>query len=71
MITKVMSVNENMVVVSFDNRADMVVTSDNGSAWDIADRLLSPRHDMTRTQYFAILEAEDEVTEIVAVEFAA
>ena len=71
MITKVVQLSENKVVVSFDNRADVVVTSDNGSAWELADRLLSPRHDMTRTQYFAILEAEDEVTEVIAVEFAA
>lgn len=70
MITRINKVNDNLVVVSFDNRGDLLVTSDNGSAWDIADKLLSPRYDMTYTAYSAMLEMEDEVTEIIAVEWA-
>lgn len=65
MITSVNIVNENLVVVKYDNREPMSITSDNGSAVHLMEGLLSPRWDMNYSQFLEVMEMEDDITEVV------
>jgi len=71
MITEINKINDNKVVVSFDNREDLIIVSDDGKAWSIFEELLSPRWDMTYTEFQNVLAMEDEITEIIPVEYVA
>lgn len=71
MILLVQTVSQDRVVVYFDNRAPFEVNTDDGTAELVADRLLSPRGDMTRSEYLRITAMEDEVTQIVSLGDAA
>lgn len=62
MILKLEHVNENLVIVHYDNRPQLSIVSDNGSAASIADTLLSPRWDMTYSEWLRVVEGEHEVT---------
>jgi len=68
MITLVQAKSQDCIVVYFDNRSPITVTSDNGTAKLLVDKLLSPRGDMTLSEYQRIMEMEDEITEIVSIE---
>ncbi len=66
MITQVLKVHENKVVIKFDDRADFVIETDNGYAWHLAEHLLSPKINMTYSEYMHVVETCEEVTEEVA-----
>lgn len=68
MIKKVKYFSKNKVVVIFTDRSPLVVTSDNDSAAEIVDRLLSPRWDMGYSQYLTVVEMEDEITQEIIIE---
>jgi len=62
MITKINVVNSNLVIVSYDNRSDFIIETDDGMAWHHTEYLLSPRWDMTYSEYLSILDMADNDT---------
>lgn len=65
MITKI-SRAENEVIVTYDNRPELHIVSDNGAAWHLAEALLSPRWDMSYSQWLELQDMQDEETQKVA-----
>lgn len=66
MITSIDKVNENLVIISFDNRSDVSVVTDNGSAWHLVEALLSPHPRLTYTEYLSVCASENEDTQKIA-----
>ena len=66
MITKVTIVSANEVVVEYDNRSPLTISSDNGCAEHLMEGLLSPRWDMSYSEYTELMSHQDELTQEVA-----
>lgn len=65
-MVKAIKRSENEVIISFDNRPDFIITTDNGSAWHLAEQILSPHPRLSYTEYLEVIQNEDEITEKVA-----
>jgi hypothetical protein len=68
MIDKIIKVSNNEVTVIFDNKPPITVRSDNGCAMHLIEYLLSPRNDMTYSQYLYAESIADRDTDIVYLE---
>jgi hypothetical protein len=67
MVDRIVKISDNKFVVIYDNRLPLNVESSHGEALHIIERLLSPRHDMTYSDYLLAYDQEDEITEIIEV----
>jgi hypothetical protein len=65
MIKNVLYLNRDHIIVQFDNRDDIVVSSDDGTAIHLVERLLSPRPDTTLSEWIRVMQGEDEITEVI------
>lgn len=63
MIDKIIKINDNEITVVFDNKPPLTVYSDNGSALHLIEYLLSPRNDMTYSEYLYVQSMADENTD--------
>lgn len=62
MITAVKIVSPNEVVVEYDNRPPLTIVSDNQCAEHLVEHLLSPRWDMSYSEYKEMMSYLEEDT---------
>jgi len=63
MLDRILMINRNEYVLIYDNRTPITVYADNGFAINIVETLLSPRKNMTYSEYIRLEENIDEVTQ--------
>lgn len=71
MLDKILVVNENQVVIYFTHRSPFTVTTDNGTALQLADELLCPFNTAqatTLTEYTRIQAVSLEDTQVIDLE---
>lgn len=61
-----MRIDDNNYLVIFDNRTPVSITSTHGHALHLLEKLLSPRHDMTYSEYLGLMKSIDEITQDIA-----
>lgn len=62
MVDKVVRVSKTEYVIIFDNRSPVSIVHDSGFGLYLIEALLSPRGDMSYSQYLSLLDGEKEDT---------
>lgn len=62
MLTAVTVISANEVLIEFDNRGPFYISTDNGYAQHLMEHLLSPKFNMTYSEWLEIVATADEIT---------
>lgn len=65
MITRIFK-SDNEVVIEYDNRTPITIVTDNGSAWHLAETILSPHPKLTYSEWLGIQDMADDDTDVAA-----